>query len=213
MMRSLREDAIRMFDDSYEDNATFNSIYGDAGVPDDGVTGADIETPATTEPALVADVATSEPLTLTGEQVSALNAAIATIQGILGSSAIETPAVDDTTDAEDDAATVNWGAPCRMPDSSEFEELYNKCDWSWKSNYNGTSGYLVTGPNGNTIFLPVSGGRYNNVLSNLDSYGNYWSRSLYSNYNARYLFFRSGRIYPTEHDDRYSGYPVRPVAE
>lgn len=104
MMRSLREDAIRMFDDSYEDNATFNSIYGDAGVPDDGVTGADIETPATTEPTLVADVATSEPLTLTGEQVSALNAAIATIQGILGSSAIETPAVDDTTVAEDDAA-------------------------------------------------------------------------------------------------------------
>ena len=41
-MRSLREDAIRMFDDSYEDNATFNSIYGDAGVPDEGVTGADI---------------------------------------------------------------------------------------------------------------------------------------------------------------------------
>lgn len=105
-MRSLREDAIRMFDDSYEDNATFNSIYGDAGVPDDGVTGADIETPAAPaeDPALVADVATAEPLTLTGEQVSALNAAIATIQGILGSSAIETPAVDDTTAAEDDAA-------------------------------------------------------------------------------------------------------------
>ena len=37
-MRSLREDAIRMFDDSYEDNATFNSIYSDAGVPDDGIT-------------------------------------------------------------------------------------------------------------------------------------------------------------------------------
>lgn len=103
-MRSLREDAIRMFDDSYEDNATFNSIYGDAGVPDDGVTGADIETPATTEPALVADVAAAEPLTLTGEQVSALSAAVATIQGILGSSAIETPAVDDTAVAEDDAA-------------------------------------------------------------------------------------------------------------
>ena len=103
-MRSLREDAIRMFDDSYEDNATFNSIYGDAGVPDDGVTGADIETPATTEPALVADVAAAEPLTLTGEQVSALNAAIATIQGILGSSAIETPAVGNTPAAEDDAA-------------------------------------------------------------------------------------------------------------
>lgn len=107
-MRSLREDAIRMFDDSYEDNATFNSIYGDAGVPDDGVTGADIETPAAPaeDPALVADVATAEPLTLTGEQVSALNTAIATIQGILGSSAIETPAVDDTTATEEDDAAL-----------------------------------------------------------------------------------------------------------
>ncbi len=104
-MRSLREDAIRMFDDSYEDNATFNSIYGDAGVPDDGIASEEIETPAIAEPAApVADVAVAEPLTLTGEQVSALNAAIATIQGILGSSAIEDPATDDTAVAEDDAA-------------------------------------------------------------------------------------------------------------
>ena len=57
----------------------------------------------TPEPAApIADVATAEPLTLTGEQVSALNAAIATIQGILGSSAIEAPVTD--TIAEDDAA-------------------------------------------------------------------------------------------------------------
>jgi hypothetical protein len=106
-MRSLREDAIRMFDDSYEDNATFNSIYGDAGVPDDDVATEEISTPVTDaagDEALVADTAVAEPLTLTGEQVSALNAAIATIQGILGSSAIEAPAVDDTTVAEDDAA-------------------------------------------------------------------------------------------------------------
>lgn len=108
-MRSLREDAIRMFDDSYEDSATFNSIYGDAGVPDDGVTGADVETPVvpTEKPTLVADVTNTEPLTLTGEQVSALNAAIATIQGILGSSIIEAPAVDNTTVAEDDAALTS----------------------------------------------------------------------------------------------------------
>lgn len=101
---NLREDAIRMFDDSYEDTATFDSVYGAAGVPDEGVAAEEIATPATD--ALVADVAATEPLTLTGEQVSALNAAIATIQGILGSSAIETPAVEPTEDtvAEDDAA-------------------------------------------------------------------------------------------------------------
>ena len=120
-----------------------------------------------------------------------------------------------TLESADDAATVNWGAPCRMPDSSEFEELYNKCDWSWKSSYNGASGYLVTGPNGNTIFLPASGRRGGDGLNDHGSCGNCWSRSLYS-YNtslARSLFFYSGYVNPTYTYDRYHGYTVRPVAE
>ena len=120
-----------------------------------------------------------------------------------------------TLDAADDAATVNWGAPCRMPDTSEFQELYDECNWSWKSSYNGASGYLVTGPNGNTIFLPASGYRYDDDLYNLGSCGYYWSRTLYSSDTdyARYLFFCSGRIYPTGIDRRCYGFSVRPVAE
>ena len=120
-----------------------------------------------------------------------------------------------TLDAADDAATVNWGAPCRMPDSSEFQELYDECNWSWKSNYNGASGYLVTGPNGNTIFLPASGYRYNDDLSGHGSLGNYWSRSLYSRNtgSARRLNFDSGSVYPTYGSSRYYGCTVRPVAE
>ena len=120
-----------------------------------------------------------------------------------------------TLDAADDAATVNWGAPCRMPDSSDFQELYSKCDWSWKSSYNGTSGYLVTGPNGNTIFFPASGYRYDDDLDRHGSYGYYWSRSLGSintDY-ARDLFFGSGGVYPASNDGRYYGFSVRPVAE
>lgn len=118
-------------------------------------------------------------------------------------------------DARDDAATVNWGAPCRMPDSSEFEELYNKCDWSWQSSYKGTSGYLVTGLNGNTIFFPASGYRYFDGLHDYGSYGGYWSRSLTSDdtSRARRLNFCSDDIYPVRNNDRCSGFPVRPVAE
>lgn len=105
-----------------------------------------------------------------------------------------------TLDAEDDAATVNWSAPCRMPDSSEFEELYNKCDWSWKSSYNGTSGYLVTGPNGKTIFFPASGRRYADDLCDHASEGYYWSRSLNSDEsdNACCLYFCSSYVTPTD---------------
>ena len=71
-----------------------------------------------------------------------------------------------TLDTEDDAATVNWGAPCRMPNSSEFQELYNKCDWLRLEN-----GYLVTGPNGNTIFFPASGLRCGDVINGYRSDG------------------------------------------
>lgn len=120
-----------------------------------------------------------------------------------------------TLDSEDDAATVNWGAPCRMPDSSEFEELYNECDWTWQESYNGTSGYLVTGPNGKTIFFPASGLRNIDGFANQRVLGYYWSRSLSSSftYDARILNFILDDIRPTYNDVRNSGYPVRPVAE
>ena len=120
-----------------------------------------------------------------------------------------------TLDSEDDAATVNWGAPCRMPDSSEFEELSNKCDWSWQSSYEGRSGYLVTGPNGNTIFFPASGEHYCYYLYNHGSYGYYWSRTLYSNGfdDARCLAFLSGAVIQSVCSNRCRGYTVRPVAE
>lgn len=120
-----------------------------------------------------------------------------------------------TLEAADDAATVNWGAPCRMPDSSEFQELYDKCKWSWTSSYNGASGYLVTGPNGNTIFLPASGRRVSGDLNGRGSYGSYWSRTLDSSRadRARYLAFDSGYLNPTYYGYRYYGGTVRPVAE
>ena len=120
-----------------------------------------------------------------------------------------------TLDAADDAATVNWGAPCRMPDSSDFQELNDKCNWSWKSSYNGTSGYLVTGTNGNTIFLPAAGDRSNVGVYCHGSDGLYWSRSLYSSDTdcARNLYFNSVRIWPSLSSYRFDGFSVRPVAE
>ena len=123
----------------------------------------------------------------------------------------------NTLGAEDDAATVNWGQPCRMPSSSEFEELCSKCDWSWKSSFNNTSGYLVTGPNGNSIFFPASGNRHDDDLYQRSSVGYYWSRTLFTidyNVEARCLSFDSAFVHSTKFssNQRYYGYPVRPVA-
>lgn len=121
-----------------------------------------------------------------------------------------------TLEASDDVATVKWGKECRMPSCAEFQELYNKCEWTWKSSYNGASGYLVTGSNGRTIFLPASGYRDDGDLIDHGSYGYYRSSSLNTSSTdfAYDLYFDSGYICPSFNDDGFNrGYSVRPVAE
>lgn len=59
----------------------------------------------------------------------------------------------------------------RLPTNEQFEELRNKCSWSWTGR-----GYKVTGPNGNSIFLPAAGCRgYDWGVGFVGSNGFYWS--------------------------------------
>lgn len=74
-----------------------------------------------------------------------------------------------------DAATANWGSPWRMPTKAEFEELEKECNWTWTTD-NGTNGYIVTGPNGKTIFLPAAGNRLDTSYY-AGEFGYYWSAS------------------------------------
>ena len=82
-------------------------------------------------------------------------------------------------DPEDDAATVNWGGAWRMPTKAEQDELRNNCTWDWTTQ-NGVNGYKVTGPNGNSIFLPAAGCTNAGTLIGAGSYGYYWSSSLFT---------------------------------
>ena len=113
-------------------------------------------------------------------------------------------------DPEDDAAYVNWGKNWRMPTSGQQQELYEQCTWTWTIR-NDVNGYLVTGPNGASLFLPAAGVRAFNSLINC-SYGYYWSRSLSSVAScATYsLFFSSSRV-DWYNYGRNSGHPVRAV--
>jgi len=79
--------------------------------------------------------------------------------------------------SEDDAAHVNWGGDWRMPTDAEWTELRTNCTWTWTTQ-NGVNGRLVTGPNGNSIFLPAAGVRIGTYLSDAGSCGLYWSSSL-----------------------------------
>ncbi len=52
-----------------------------------------------------------------------------------------------------DAAKYNWGETWSVPSKENAEELINKCTWELVTQ-NAVEGYKVTGPNGNSIFLP-----------------------------------------------------------
>ena len=121
--------------------------------------------------------------------------------------------VDNKTvlDSEDDVAHVKWGGSWRMPTEAEQEELYNNCSWSLTTQ-NGVNGYRVTGPNGNSIFLPVAGYRIDTVYRERDSCGLYWSSSLASSFISCYLCLDVYDYYCYAMQRCY-GLSVRPVSK
>lgn len=115
-------------------------------------------------------------------------------------------------DANDDAARANWGGDWRMPTRAEFEELIDNTEqeWTWVNNVYGRK--FTSKTNGNSIFLPAAGNRWDGILDGTGSYGLYWSSSLYESVtiDAWSLDFSSGYVL-TGDASRYRGRSVRPV--
>ena len=112
--------------------------------------------------------------------------------------------------AQYDTARAKWGGKWRMPTKAELQELCDKCTWIWMSQ-NGVEGYKVTGPNGNSIFLPAAGYRLGSSLDCAGIFGLYWSSSPNDNI-AYYLDFYSGS-HGMNYGSRDGGLSVRPVLE
>lgn len=116
-------------------------------------------------------------------------------------------------DKSDDVAYVRWGNKWRMPTFEEVRELYDKCHWE-NAICNGINGRLVTGPNGNSIFLPYSG--FYNSNSGLVGCGeraSYWSATIRNPGNSDYSASYHNLTSCVGSDFRCSGYTVRPVTE
>ena len=112
-----------------------------------------------------------------------------------------------------DAARANWGGNWRLPTKAERQELIDKCNWTWITQ-NGKNGYKVTGPNGNSIFLPAAGFRYGSSLYFAGSCGYYWSSSPYeSGSDYAYDLGFNSSFQGMNDDFRYIGQSVRPVIE
>ena len=73
-----------------------------------------------------------------------------------------------------DAALTNMGEPWQMPTIGQYKELMTNCSYVW-TQYNGVNGMLLTGTNGNQIFLPAAGEMYENDPSYEGAFGHYWS--------------------------------------
>lgn len=127
-------------------------------------------------------------------------------------------AVDNKTvlEAKDDVAHFTLGGNWRMPTLAEWTELMDNCTLRWKYE-NGVFGSLITSKkNGNSIFLPHGGHRYNNFFYRNGDFGYYWSSSIgledpgkaYSR-NLGIHFY----INDISQEYRYYGFSVRPVSE
>ena len=112
-----------------------------------------------------------------------------------------------------DVAAANWGEGWRMPTKEEMQELIDCCTWEW-TKQNKIKGYNVTGPNGNSIFLPTTGDKSGSTF-NSGTCGSsyYWSSTPYSSSRAYYLYFNSSSHGVSFYDDRYYGRTVRPVRD
>ena len=118
-------------------------------------------------------------------------------------------------EARDDAATILTNGGGRIPTQEEFDELRTFCNWEWVSLQNNVSGYIITGHNGNKIFLPAAGyckGK-DTLKHNTDGY--YWLNAIQTSnpQYAYYMYFQHTYVRENNYRARYYGLPIRPVLD
>lgn len=98
-----------------------------------------------------------------------------------------------------------------LPKGSAMAELIEECTCTWNDEKKGLD---VTGPNGNSIFLPAAGYTWGSPdVEAKDKEGSYWTRMpLMQNY-ARFLNFTPHGVYPLCSDSGSYGFSVRPCKE
>ncbi len=117
----------------------------------------------------------------------------------------------DVLKPEYDAAHVIMGGDWRIPTHEDFVELDNNTTSEW-TQLNGVNGCLLTSnANGNTLFIPATGGRLRTAMKYQGECVNLVSSSLGSS-NREWIYYLDmdydNRITPS---DRCNGFSVRGV--
>lgn len=104
-----------------------------------------------------------------------------------------------------------------LPSAEAWEELFDQCIRKWDDD---RKGYVLTSPNGNTLFLPADGWQnWNKETKELNSgdircvgdCGCYWSSSPYGVDYALGMYFDSGYVAPPNDNDNnpLDGFSIR----
>lgn len=99
-----------------------------------------------------------------------------------------------------------------IPTNEQWQELVNQCTWVEKTE-NNMKGYRVTGPNGNSIFLPYSGCSYDGKNYGVGSYCYYWTANNVSSdiSKAQAAYLKSGAKTTISNLNRRTGVAIRAV--
>lgn len=127
--------------------------------------------------------------------------------------------LDIAGNSEYDAARACWGETWRLPTKEEMEELWDKCTWTWTTQ-DDHNGFVVTGPSGNSIFLPAASGSFEGMSPDyIGVFGDYWCstpyrgdalvRNFYNAYSLSFYDLSSNVAYCC----RCLGQTIRPVSD
>ncbi len=116
-------------------------------------------------------------------------------------------------DVNFDAAAHDIGGKWRTPTYGEIHELNVNSTKEWTT-VNGVNGLKVTGPNGNSIFIPAAGFYSANVLSKATFSGYLWSASIDPGYEGAGISgIINGGGFGGGGNYGYLGYSIRPVRD
>lgn len=107
-----------------------------------------------------------------------------------------------------------WGDEWSTPSLSDIRELYNQCTFTWEYNDNNVYGCRVTGPNGNTFFLPAAGFKIQGTPQMVGTNIYYWSDNENESGFAYALEGSAGNgisFYQTWNIE-LAMFPIRPIA-
>lgn len=106
-----------------------------------------------------------------------------------------------------DVVNKKLGENYRIPTRQEFKELMDECTWV-NYEFSGVKGQLVTGKNGNSIFIPGVGIKQGLENSRVNSY---WT-STANEHSRPFVLNLSSYSGPYFHNySSYKGLPIRPV--